>query len=86
MTPRASTPHVLAASLATTDLRIELEHRRSGKDDRTTIEHHREMRRNPDGDFDAADSTPVRQAARTPTSLARSGGGCMALAPVTSHP
>jgi hypothetical protein len=44
-----------------------------------TIECHRERRRNLDGDFSAANATPVKQAARTPTSLG-SGGGCMALA------
>jgi hypothetical protein len=69
-----------AASLATTDLRAELERRRSGEDGHVTIERHRERRHNLDGDFGVMNTTPMRQAARTPTSLG-SGGGCMVLAP-----
>jgi hypothetical protein len=34
-----------------------------------------------DGEFGVADTTPVRQAARTPTTLTGSRGGCMVLAP-----
>jgi hypothetical protein len=79
----SSTVHV--ASLATTDLRAELEHSRSGEDGRITIKRQREMRccqgHNLNGDFDAVDTTPVGQAARAPTPLVGSGGGCMALAP-----
>jgi hypothetical protein len=79
----SSTVHV--ASLATTDLRAELEHSRSGEDGRITIKRQWEMRccqgHNLDGDFDAVDTTPVGQAARAPTPLVRSRGGCMALAP-----
>jgi hypothetical protein len=70
------------ASLTTADLRAELERRHSGEDDRITIERHRESCHNVDGDFGAADTTPVRQAARTPTSPVGSGGGCMVLAPL----
>jgi hypothetical protein len=69
-----ATPHMLVVSLATTDLRAELEPRRSGEDNRITIELHRERRRNLDDDFGAADATHVGQAARTLTSL-RTGGG-----------
>jgi hypothetical protein len=58
------------------DLWAELERRRLGEDGRITI-----RRRNLDGDFGATDTTPVRQAARTPTSLVGSGDGCMVLAP-----
>jgi hypothetical protein len=75
MAPRAS-----VASFITTTLRAELERCRSGEDNRITIKRCRERRRNLDGDFSAADATPVRQAAHTPTSL-RSMGGCMALVP-----
>jgi hypothetical protein len=63
-----------------TDLRVELECHRSGEDDRITIERPRERRRNLDGDFSAANTTPVRQAAHTLTSSG-SGSGCMELAP-----
>jgi hypothetical protein len=73
-------PRTPAASLATVDLWAELEHCRSGEDDCITIERCRERRRNLDGDFSAADTTPVRQAARTPMPLG-SEGGCIMLAP-----
>jgi hypothetical protein len=63
-----SAPHEPAASLATVDLKAKLERRHSGEDERTTIECRCERRRNLDGDFGVADATPVRQAARTPTS------------------
>jgi hypothetical protein len=76
-----ATPHMLVVSLATTDLRAELEPRRSGEDNRITIELHRERRRNLDDDFGAADATHVGQAARTLTSLRTGGGGCMVLTP-----
>jgi hypothetical protein len=68
-----------AASLAMADLRAKLEQRCSGKDDCITIEHRREWRRNLDGDFSATDTTPMKQASRTPTSSGF-GGGCMTLA------
>jgi hypothetical protein len=74
------TPRVPVASLTTADLRAELKRRRSGEDGRITIKHHRERCRNLDGGFGVANTTPMRQAARTPTSLG-SGVGCMALAP-----
>jgi hypothetical protein len=61
-------------------LHAELERRRSGEDGHITIERRRKRCCNLDGDFGAADTTPVRQTARTPTSP-RSGGGCMALTP-----
>jgi hypothetical protein len=76
----SSAPRVPTASLAMTDLRVELKRYRSGEDGRITIEHRHERRRNLDGDFGAADTTPVRQTALTPTSPG-SRGGCMALAP-----
>jgi hypothetical protein len=80
-TARAPTvPRVLAASLAMTDLRAQLERHHLGEDDHINIERHQERRRNLDGDFDVVTTTPVRQAAHTNTSL-RSGVGCMALAP-----
>jgi hypothetical protein len=63
------------------DLWAELERRRLGEDGRITIRRRRKRRRNLDGDFGATDTTPVRQAARTPTSLVGSGDGCMVLAP-----
>jgi hypothetical protein len=82
MAPRVSSAmHVLAASLATVDLRAELERRRSGEDGRITIERRRERCHNLDGDFRVVDTAPMRQAARTPTFPTGSGGGCMALAP-----
>jgi hypothetical protein len=83
LAPRVSSVHV--ASLATADLRAELERRHSGEDGYVTIELQRKRRRcqgrNLDGDFDAVDTAPVRQAVRTPTPPAGSVGGCMALAP-----
>jgi hypothetical protein len=69
------------ASLATADLRAELERHRMGEHGRITIERQWERHHNLDGDFSVVDTTPVRQAACTPTSQARSGGGCMVLAP-----
>jgi hypothetical protein len=76
---------VLVASLTTVDLRVKLEHQRSGEDGHITIkrqwERHGYQGRNLNGDFDAVDTTPMRQAARPPTPPAGSGGGCMALAP-----
>jgi hypothetical protein len=50
------------------DLRAELKRRRSGEDGRITIERQWERRCNLDGDFGALDTTPMRQAGRTPTS------------------
>jgi hypothetical protein len=73
-------PRVPVASLPTADLRIELKHRRSREDDRITIKHRQERHRNLDGDFGAANTTPMKQDAHTPTSPG-SGGGCMVLAP-----
>jgi hypothetical protein len=73
-------PHAPVASLATADLWDKLERRRSGEDGCITIKRHWERRRNLDGDFSAANTTPVRQATHTPIS-SRSGGGCMVLAP-----
>jgi hypothetical protein len=71
----------IAVSLTTTDLRVELECRRSGEDDCTTIEHRWERRRNLDGDYGAVNAAPgAANVVHTPTSL-RSGGGCMVLAP-----
>jgi hypothetical protein len=71
----------IAVSLTTTDLRVELECRRSGEDDCTTIEHRWERRRNLDSDYGAVNAAPgAANAMHTPTSL-RSGGGCMVLAP-----
>jgi hypothetical protein len=64
---------VRAASLAMADLQVELEHRRSGENGHITIDCHRERRHNLDGDFGAADTTPVRQAARAPASPVGSG-------------
>jgi hypothetical protein len=64
----SSAPRAPAASLATTDLRAELERHRSGEDNHISIEQHQERRRNLNADFGAADTTPVRQAAHTPTS------------------
>jgi hypothetical protein len=61
-------------------LRDELERRCSSEDDRITIERRRERHRNLDGGFDVADTTPLRQAARTPTSPGF-GSDYMALAP-----
>jgi hypothetical protein len=73
-------PCASMASLATADLRAELERHCSGEDNRITIKRHRERCHNLDGDFTVANTTPVRQAFRTPTSPG-SGGGCMVLAP-----
>jgi hypothetical protein len=77
-----SAPHVSSvriASLATADLRSELERHHSGEYGHITIERQRERHRcqghNLDGDFDAVDTAPVRQAARTPMPPAGSGGG-----------
>jgi hypothetical protein len=70
VTPHASSAmRTSAASLATTDLWAELERRRKGEDGRITIECRRERHRNLVRDFDAVDTTPVTQAACTPTSL-----------------
>jgi hypothetical protein len=78
-------PHVSSVirttSLAMVDLQAELKRRHSGEDDYITIERQWERRCNLDCDFGVADTTLVRQAARTPASPAGSGGGCMALAP-----
>jgi hypothetical protein len=54
-------PCVSAASLATVDLWAELEHRRLEEDDYITIERHQERHCNLDGDFVAANTTPMRQ-------------------------
>jgi hypothetical protein len=74
---------VRAVSLTTTDLLADLERRRSVEDDRITIEcqreRHRCQGRNFDWEFDAVDTTPMGQPARTTTSLVGSGGGCVAL-------
>jgi nitrogen fixation protein len=72
-------PRMAAVSVPTADLWAEHECRRSGEDGRITNECHRERRRNLDGDFSAANTTPVGQAAHTPASSG-SGGVCMALA------
>jgi hypothetical protein len=72
---------VRTANPATADLWAELKGPHSGEDGCITIEHHRERRRNLDGDFGAVDTTPVRQATHSPTSLAGSRGGYMVLAP-----
>jgi hypothetical protein len=76
---------VRVASHSTTDLRAKLKRRRSGEDDRVTIEHQQERHcyqgHNLVGDFDSMDTAPMGQAARTPTPPAGSRGGCMALAP-----
>jgi hypothetical protein len=72
---------VCVVSLATMDLQAELEHCRSGEDGRITIERQQERHCNLDRDFSVVDTTPVRQAARSPTSPTGSGGGYMALAP-----
>jgi hypothetical protein len=74
---------VRTASLATSDLRAELERRRSGEDDCITIEHQWERRcfqgHNLNRDFDVVDTAPVGQAARTPMPPVGPGGGCMVL-------
>jgi hypothetical protein len=68
-------------SLATTDLKAELERHRSGEDDRTTIDRRRERHRNLDSDYDAANVIlGTANATHTSTSLG-SRGECMALAP-----
>jgi hypothetical protein len=72
---------VRAASLTMMDLWAELERRCSGIDGRITIECQRERCRNLNGDLSAVDTTPLRQAACTPTSAMGSGGGYVALAP-----
>jgi hypothetical protein len=83
-TPRVSSA-VRVASLATADLRAELERRRLGEDDSISIEHQRErccyQGHNLHGDFDVVDTAPVGQATRTPMPTVGFGGGCMALAP-----
>jgi hypothetical protein len=66
-TPSASCT-TIAARLATTDLRSELEYHRSGEDGRTTIERRRERRCNLDGDYDAVNVTPMGMM-RTPLLL-----------------
>jgi hypothetical protein len=48
----------LAASLAPTNLRAELDHHRSGEDGCTNIERQRERHRNLDGDFDTPIAAP----------------------------
>jgi hypothetical protein len=67
------------------DLWAEFECRHLGEDGCVTIKHEWERHhcqcRNLDGDFDAVDTTPVRQAACTHTPLVGSWGGCMTLAP-----
>jgi hypothetical protein len=69
--------HYPAATLATTDLRVELEHHRSGEDGSTTIERQRERHHNLDSDYD----TPkAAQATHFPYSLG-ARDGCMAMAP-----
>jgi hypothetical protein len=68
------------ASLAMTDLWDELKHCRSGEDNHTIIERHRERHRNLDGDYGGANVAPVGHTAHTPASPG-SGGGYMALAP-----
>jgi hypothetical protein len=67
------------ASLTTTDLRAELEHRRSGEDGRTSIERQHERHRNLDDNYGTMNATPAGHAVHTPTSLG-SKGGCIALA------
>jgi hypothetical protein len=75
-----TTPHAPTTSLAMADLWAKLEPCRSGDDDRVTIEPHRERHCNLDGDFGVMNTTPMSQAARTPTS-SRSRGVCMVFAP-----
>jgi hypothetical protein len=76
---------VQVASLTTADLRVELERHRSSEDARVTMECQWErchcQGHNLDGDFDAVDTAPVRQATRTPTPPVGFRGGCMTLAP-----
>jgi hypothetical protein len=67
-------------SLATTDLRAELERHRMGEDGRTTIERQHERRRNLDDHFGTMNAAPMGHAAHTPTSSG-SRGGCMVLDP-----
>jgi hypothetical protein len=68
------------ANGGTTDLRAELKHRRSGENDRTTIEHHRERHCNLNGDYGTSNVASVGHATYTPTSPGF-GGGCMAFSP-----
>jgi hypothetical protein len=70
------------ASLATTDLRVELERRHSGEDDHTSIERRRERRRNLEDHYDTTNAAPVGHATHSPSSPG-TGGGCVTLAP---HP
>jgi hypothetical protein len=77
MAPRTPT----AASLTTTDLRSEFEHRCLGEDGYTIIERWCERRRNLNGDYGTAQAAHVEHAAHTPTSPGY-GGGCTALAPL----
>jgi hypothetical protein len=80
---------VRVARLATVDLRAELERCRSGEDGRVTIEQQRERHRfqgrNLDGDFDAVDTTPVRQTAHTPMPLVGFGRWLHVACPTPPH-
>jgi hypothetical protein len=69
-----------AASLATTDLRAELEHRRLREDGRTTIECRCEGHHNLEGDYDTTNTAPMGHATRSPSSPG-TGGECAVLAP-----
>jgi hypothetical protein len=70
-----------ATSLTRTDLRAELEHRHVGEDDHITIEHRRERRHNLKDDYGTTNAAPAGHAVHSPSSL-RTGGGCVALAPL----
>jgi hypothetical protein len=73
---------VLVASIATVNLRAELERRHLGEDDRITIKHQRERRRNLEGDYDppvTVREAPTTHVTRSPSSP-RAVGGRMALA------
>jgi hypothetical protein len=59
-----------------TDLRVELEHRCVGEDDRVTIERHRERLPNLEGDYGTSVAAPIACATHTPISpRATEGGG-----------
>jgi hypothetical protein len=76
------------ASYQTTNLREEINRRRGGEDNRTTIKHNRERRqdiedRNLERDFDLHAPVGARQVAHAPLPLASREfqGGCMPLTP-----
>jgi hypothetical protein len=70
----------LVTSLATTDLRDELDCLHSGEDDRTTIEHWRERRCNLDDDYCAPIAAPAGRTTHPPSSPGVVGR-CMTLTP-----